>query len=184
MSLENQPPAEEIIIRDAVNSDVDAIAEIYNESIAVGDATMDDEPKTSEYYLQQMAGFHKREALIVLEISEEVKGWGIIKRYSDRVGYRFCCETAVYLRRHILNRGYGAKIKTALIERCRQMGYHHLVAKIFADNEASIKYNEKFGYEIVGRQRQIGFKNGRWQDIIIMQLIIDDIPPKIPQRYQ
>ena len=68
-------------------------------------------------------------------------------------------------------------MKEALIARCKEYGYHHLVAKIFADNKASINYNKKFGYEIVGRQREIGFKNGRWQDVVIMQLVLDDVPP-------
>ena len=101
-------------------------------------------------------------------------GWGIIKKYSDRHGYRFACETSVYLRHKHVRKGYGSSIKNALIERCKQYRYHHLVAKIFADNTASIEYNKKFGYEIVGRQKEIGFKNGRWQDVVIMQLVLSE----------
>ena len=51
------------------------------------------------------------------------------------------------------------------------------MAKVWADNKASIEYNKKLGYEIVGKQREIGFVNGKWRDIIIMQLILDDVPP-------
>jgi hypothetical protein len=32
-------------------------------------------------------------------------GWGMIKRYGDSRGYRFSCETAVYLRRDLVGRG-------------------------------------------------------------------------------
>ncbi|RMI06650.1 MAG: N-acetyltransferase family protein [Calditrichaeota bacterium] len=171
-------------IRDATPEDAPVIADIYNESIAAGDATMDDDPKTPEYFRQLMAGFNKREAILVMEVEGKVIGWGIIKRYSDRSGYRFCCETSVYLYRSQVGKGYGTRLKKALIERCREYGYHHLVAKIFADNRASIEYNRKLGYEMVGIQKEIGFKNGHWQDIAIMQLVLKDVPPEIPEKYR
>ncbi len=175
--------AEAPTLRICSTTDAAAIAEIYNESIIAGDATMDGEPKSADYFSALITNFDPRETILILEDEGMIVGWGIIKKYSDRSGYRFCCETAVYLRRGLMRRGYGSRIKLALIEKCREMGYHHMVAKIFADNTASIAYNEKLGYEIVGRQREIGFKNGRWQDIVIMQLILDDVPPEIPAAY-
>jgi len=161
-------------IRDATPADAAAIAAIYNESIAANDSTMDDVLKTAADIQQQMAGFHDREVFIVLEEEGEVLGWGIIKRYSDRPGYRFCCETSVYICRTLTRRGYGSRIEQALIDRCRAFGYHHLVAKIWATNAGSIKMHERFGYEIVGTQREIGYKNGQWQDVTIMQYILED----------
>jgi phosphinothricin acetyltransferase len=161
-------------IRDATPADAAIIAAIYNESIVANDSTMDDIPNTPADIRQQMAHFNNREVFLVLEEEGEVLGWGIIKRYSNRPGYRFCCETAVYIRRGLMRRGYGSRIEQALIDRCRQFGYHHLVAKIWATNIGSIKMHERFGYEIVGTQREIGFKNGQWQDVTIMQCILGD----------
>lgn len=63
-------------------------------------------------------------------------------------------------------------MKKQLIEECKAMDYHHLVAKIFATNKASIQYNLNLGYTIVGYQKEVGFKNGQWMDIAIMQYII------------
>ena len=147
---------------------------------------MDDEPKSAEDILGWLRGFNSRECLLVLDDESSsgasVVGWGIIKKYSDRNGYRFACETAVYLRRDQVGRGLGTHIKKALIARCRQLGYRHLVAKIFAENEASIRYNLKLGYEKVGIQRGIGFKNGRFLDVAILQLLLDDsAPPGLAQ---
>ena len=161
-------------IRDATPADAAVIAAIYNESIAANDSTMDDIPRTAADIRQQMAHFNDREVFLVLEQADEVLGWGIIKRYSDRPGYRFCCETAVYIRRALTRRGYGSRIEQALIDRCRQFGYHHLVAKIWATNIGSIQMHERCGYEIVGTQREIGYKNGQWQDVTIMQCILEN----------
>ncbi|MEM6795363.1 MAG: N-acetyltransferase family protein [Acidobacteriota bacterium] len=170
-------------LREAREADAEAIAAIYNESILTGDATMDDQPKTAGDILGWMRAFSDRECLLVLEdtaarpgdpapADATIRGWGIIKKYSERAGYRFACETAVYLRRDQIGRGLGTRMKKALIARCRQLGYRHLVAKIFADNEASIGYNLKLGYEMVGVQRNIGFKNGRYVDVAILQLVL------------
>jgi phosphinothricin acetyltransferase len=165
-------------IRDATASDASVIAEIYNESIAVGDSTMHDEPKTTEAIRRQMEGFSDREGFMVLESDGYIVGWGVIKLYSHRSGYRFCCETSVFLRRTETRKGYGSFLKKAVIERCRKYGYHHLLARIFADNVASIEYNKSLGYEMVGVQREIGYKNGRWQDVAVMQLVLDDVVPE------
>ncbi len=191
----SEPRPDDLEIRDATPDDAAAIAEIYNASIAAGGATMDQELKSAADIRAQIAAFDRRETILVLEQVDGVApegrqrdvapegrqrntlGWGVIKKYSDRAGYRFCCETAVYLRRDLTGRGLGTRIKLAVIERCRRYGYHHLVARIQASNVASIEYNKKLGYEVVGTQRQIGYAGGRWQDIVILQLVLDDVLP-------
>ncbi|MEM1179158.1 MAG: N-acetyltransferase family protein [Acidobacteriota bacterium] len=166
-------------LRAARPEDAVRIAEIYNESVAVGDATMEETPWTAESVSSMMERFSDREGVFMLvDAVGDTLGWGVIKRYSDREGYRFACETAVYLPRESVGRGLGSRIKAGLIDQCRVWGYHHLVAKIFAKNQASIEYNRKFGYELVGVQRQIGYKNGQWQDVAILQLVLDDDAPE------
>lgn len=156
----------------ATPADYVAIADIYNIYIRDGKQTMEEKIHSAEDIAAWTKKFHSREGLFVLKKADTVIGWGIIKRYSDRAGYRFTCETAVYLHNDFLGKGYGSYIKRQLIEICKKWEYHHLVAKIFAVNTGSIIYNEKLGYEIVGRQKQIGFKDGKWTDVVIMQLII------------
>ncbi|MCX4243389.1 GNAT family N-acetyltransferase [Paraliomyxa miuraensis] len=164
----------EVIIRPGTLADAAAIAEIYNESVAVGDATMDDSPKSARDITEQMEGFERREGYLVLERDAVVLGWGLVKRYSDRAGYRFSCETAAYFRRAETGRGYGTRLKKATIARCREWGYRHLVGRVLADNHVCIDYNLRLGYEIVGRQRAVGFRNGRWLDVVLIQLVFDD----------
>lgn len=150
----------------------ETIANIYNEHIRLGKSSMDESLKTADDIAIWVEKFNERERLFVLQKAEQIIGWAIIKRYSDRLGYRFACETAVYLRQSEVGKGYGTLLKKHLFEVCANLDYHHLVAKIFADNESSIRYNEKLGYTIVGRQKEIGFKNGKWQDIVIMQYLL------------
>ena len=150
----------------------DVIAEIYNEYIRQGGATMDEEIKSGGDIATWVDKFNDRERLFALVEGESVLGWGILKRYSDREGYRYACETAIYLTESEKGKGYGTMIKKHLIETCKELDYKHLVAKIFATNTASIQYNINLGYTIVGTQNRIGFRNDTWQDIVIMQLLI------------
>ena len=159
-------------VRKAKPSDAAGIAAIYNESILAGAASMDEEPKDAEVIQSWIAEFTDREGIWVLESESGVLGWGLVKKYSERSGYRFACETAVYISRSHTGHGYGTMLKKEIIQKCRAYGYHHLVAKIMAGNEPSIRYNKKLGYEVVGRQREIGYLNGMWHDVIIMQLIL------------
>ena len=159
-------------IRHADEKDCDAIAHIYNHY--VGKASMDITPKEGSYYRRWLRNRDTMESLYVAETEEEgVIGWGIIKKYSDREGYRFAGETSIFLHPSSLNKGYGRQMKEYLMERCRELGYKHLVAKIWKSNEVSINYNLKLGYSIVGVQEKIGKVDGKWIDVVIMQYVYD-----------
>lgn len=150
-----------------------AVATIYNEHIAIGKSTMDEHIYTANDIKRWVDNFNERERLYVFQKENKVIGWGIIKRYSDRFGYRFAGETAVFFTNSETQKGYGSELKRFLLKKCKELGYHHLVAKIFSTNEASITYNQRLGYKIVGHQKEIGFKNGHWQDVTIMQYVFD-----------
>ena len=166
---------EDLSIERSTPKDYEKIASIYNEHIQQGKSTMEERIYTPEMIKEWVDKFNDREQLLVLKKSGLVIGWGIIKRYSDREGYRFACETAVYLTQNEVRKGYGSLMKKHLLKVCQSLKYKHLVAKIFASNTGSIAYNLKLGYTIVGTQKAIGFKNGVWQDIAIMQYVIEEL---------
>ncbi|MEM6612363.1 MAG: GNAT family N-acetyltransferase, partial [Cyanobacteria bacterium P01_C01_bin.72] len=62
--------------------------------------------------------------------------------------------------------------QTALLEKVKEFNYHHVVAKILAAKQGSIKFNQQFGFELVGVQQEIGFARGQWLDVALMQLLL------------
>lgn len=152
--------------------DYSAIANIYNEYIINGGATMDEIIKIDKDIAGWVAKFNDRERLFVLKKATQIIGWGIIKKYSDRSGYRTTCETAIYLTAAEKGNGYGTFLKKEIMNVCKELGYRHLVAKILGGNQASIVYNQKLGYTIVGTQKDVGFRDGQWYDVVIMQYLI------------
>jgi phosphinothricin acetyltransferase len=159
-------------LREAVRSDATVIAEICNASVEARDSTMQLEPVDPAYVRRRIEGLGDREVLLVLEAEGRVVGWGLVKRYSDRGGYRRTAETSVYVRRNRTGEGVGSQIQAALIERSRSFGDHHLVAKVWADNAASVALHRRFGYEDVGVQREVGRVNGEWKDVLILQKLL------------
>ncbi len=150
------------------------MAAIYSAATAAADSTMDTEPVSED----EVAGWIERlapvETIMVVEKAGVVLGWGIAKKYSDRPGYARAAETSVYLDRAHLGRGLGSMLQTALVAWCRSAGFHHLVAKIWADNDASLAMHRNFGYETVGVQREIGYVRNEWRDVAILQLVLSD----------
>ncbi len=161
-----------LIIERAQQNHYQKIADIYNESILYGMATMEEREHSEQDIKDWVSNFNDRERLYVGLLNNTVIGWGIIKKYSDRSGYRYAGETAVYFTSNELSKGYGSNMKKHLILEARKMDYHHLIAKIFSSNTVSINYNLKLGYTIVGQQNEIGFKNGQWMDVTILQLLL------------
>lgn len=153
----------------------EAIADIYNTYITAGNSTMEERLHTAEHIALWHQQLDARERLLVLNLAGKVIGWGIIRLYSPRAGYRFTCETSVYLAHDARGKGYGTSFKRHLMDVCQTLGYHHIVAKIFATNEVSIQYNLKLGYEIVGRQKEAGYKQGQWVDVVILQYVFPNV---------
>ena len=161
-----------MLVRKYLNSDFQAIADIYNQAIVKGGITFDNRRFTAEDIESIVAKFDERQTMLVATQDNLVVGWGIIKQYSDRPGYDVCCETSIYLSFDHIGKGYGSILQTALLEKVAEFGYHHVVAKIVASNQGSIQFHQRFGFEMVGIQKEIGFMGGIWYDVAIMQLVV------------
>lgn len=161
------------VVREATAQDAQSIAEIYSESILARDSTMDTEPASAHSIAALLDSLTDREIVCVVEYLGQVKGWGIVKKYSDRPGYAVACETSVYLYRDQVRRGLGKQVQMHLHNYARSVGYHHIVTKIWADNGSSIAFHEACGFTTVGIQKEIGRVDGIWRDVAIMQCILD-----------
>lgn len=168
------------MIRAAREGDCESLASIYQQSLDRKDCCME-LTTSAQSFRDMMKGFHSREALLVIEDRGQVQGWGVVKRYSDRVGYRVACETSIYLRLDVTGGGYGSQLQAALMEKVRDFGYRHIVAKIWASNHGSIRFHEKFGYELVGIQKEVGFMDGKWRDVAILQCVLSEVLPYQPE---
>jgi phosphinothricin acetyltransferase len=111
-------------------------------------------------------------ATVAVDADGTVVGWGSLSPFHPRSAYRFTVENSIYLRHDICGRGVGRLMLADLIDRARAIGHHAIIAGIDADQTASIALHRRLGFEHVGHLKQVGFKFGRWLDVIDMQLMI------------
>ncbi len=166
-----------LTIRDAALEDAAAVAAIYNASAPEGDPVLGASPKRKADIRRLIDELGDREALVLLERDDDVLGWGLVKRYSPRPGYRFCSEILVFVRPDQRRRGYGRRLQQALVERGKAFRYHHLLGRVWGANAAGLAFHEAFGYEVVGIQRDIGYLDGRWEDVVVLQKVLDEVRP-------
>jgi phosphinothricin acetyltransferase len=161
-----------LLVRPANLLDCEPIAAIYNQYVGSGPYTMEEERWTWLTVKHQLDHITDREVVIVCENGDgEVVGWGKVKHYSPRGGYRIACETSTYVSRDARGLGVGNRLLSELVALSRRLGYHHITAKIIAGNGPSLRLHFKHGFELVGVQKEIGLVDGKLADVAILQRV-------------
>lgn len=160
-------------IRPATRGDVPAILEIYNDAVATTTASYDYDPRPLEHRLQWFDD-HERIGLpiFVAEENGKIVGWSSLSRYHDRAGFQFTSENSIYIAAPARGRGIGKLLLAPLIDSAREIGLRAIIAAIDAENAASVRLHAGFGFVEVGRFPQVGFKFGRWLDVVYMELLL------------
>ena len=162
-----------ITIRPATEADLAAINNIYNHYVQHSTCTYQEEPESLDGRRQWFRHHGEKHPVIVAEIGGQVVGWGSLSAYHARSAYRHTVENSVYVHHEYHWRGIGSLLLHELIVRARNFGHHAIIAIIDADQPASVALHAKFHFEKVGHMKQIGFKFGRWLDVVYMELILD-----------
>jgi len=167
-----------VTIRDAAENDMAAIAAIYNDVLASSTAIFNDRPTTAEERRDWWRGRSRQGfPTLVLEDSGAVCGYASYGDFRSWPGYRFTVEHSVHIARDRRGQGAGTELMRALIERARQAQKHVMVGGIDADNAASLRFHERLGFERVAHLREVGFKFGRFLDLVFVELVLTSQAP-------
>lgn len=163
----------EIKIRPYQTSDAAPILEIVNDTILNSTALYEYEPRT---LAAQMAIFEEKLAkgfpVIVATINNELAGFGYYSEFRFREAYKFTVEHSVYAAPNYIGKGVGKAILQELINLAKAQKLHTMIGVIDAENENSIAFHEKFGFENVGCIKETAFKFDRWLHIVFMQKML------------
>ena len=159
-----------LTIREATSDDAEAIRLIYNHEVENETSTMDLVSRTLETQREWIAARSGAFcAVVAVDSSGTVLGFGALSEYKDRSGYRSTVENSVYVRRDVARRGIGKQILLHLIETATVPGFHSVIARIEAQSLASRGLHSSCGFELVGIEKQVARKFGKWLDIAVMQ---------------
>lgn len=160
-------------IRRAARADIDAITEIYNEAILTTTATFDLEPKTRKDRTRWFEDHDERHPILVAELETQVVGWACLTRWNPRAAYDDTAETSFYVKEQHRGKGIGRKLKQAIIDEARLLGFHTLIAGAAEGSDASLHLSKSFGFELVGTFKEVGRKFGKVLDVTYMQKILN-----------
>jgi phosphinothricin acetyltransferase len=157
-------------IRLAQPGDAEPIRAIYNAEVIGGTNTFDLTPRTAEEqaaWLEEHRGAYP--AVVAVAGDGTVAGFGSISAYRDRPAYATTVENSVYVDPRHRGQGTGKAILDELITLAAGHGFHAMIARIVGENEVSIGLHRACGFTLVGVEREVGRKHGRWLDVVELQ---------------
>lgn len=164
-------------IRSAETADLETITAIHNHAVVHTTAIWNEEAVDLEDRASWLADRTAHGYPVLVAVDESgVLGYASYAQWRPHSGYRLTVEHSVYVLGGQHGRGIGTSLMNALIERARAAGIHVMIGGIESGNTASIALHERLGFVEVGRMPQVGAKFGRWLDLSMLQLILDDRP--------
>lgn len=162
-----------ISIRSATKSDLKAINDIYNHYVLHSTCTYQEDPEPLKNRRNWLVHHGTRHPVTVAVENHKVVGWGSLSAYHARSAYRRTVENSVYVHHQHHRRGIGSLLLEDLIARAHGIGHRVIIAAIDAEQPASIALHTKFNFQNVGHFKQVGFKFGRWLDVVYMELLLE-----------
>ena len=101
-----------------------------------------------------------------------VVGWGCLRPFRAKAAYRFTAEDSVYIHPDHRGRGVGTLILASLIEKGREKGFTRSWPASPRTTRRVTRLHKAFGFELVGNEREVGYKFERWLDVSWWQLML------------
>jgi len=159
-------------IRPANPSDLPAINDIYNYYVLHSNCTYQEDLEPMARRQEWFAHHGVEHPVIVAELAGRIAGWGSLSPFHERSAYRHTVENSVYVHHEYQRHGIGSLLLNDLIDRARRIGHRAIIAGIDSEQSGSVALHARFGFREAGRLKQVGFKSGRWLDVIYMELIV------------
>ncbi len=164
-------PKPTVTIRPCEEGDIETITEIYRHAVLHGTASFEIEPPSADTMVERrrvlVAGNFP---YIVAEVEGAVAGYAYAGPHRARPAYGATVEDSIYVDPARKGLGIGKTLLLALIDEAATRGFRQMVAVVGdADNAASIGVHRATGFEMVGTLKSVGWKHGRWLDVVLMQ---------------
>jgi len=161
-----------LLIRPAAPADLAAINAIYNHYVLCSTCTFQLEPEPEADRRAWFERHDPQHPVLVAVRDGAVLGWGSLSAFHPRAAYAHTVEDSVYVRHDCQRQGIGRALLRALLSRAQAIGHHTVLASIAAPQTPSIALHAQFGFVETAHLLQVGFKFGRWIDVVYLQVML------------
>jgi L-amino acid N-acyltransferase YncA len=157
-------------IRPAEPGDIPAITRIYAEAVEHGTATFElMPPDEAEMTRRQSALVGNGFPYFVAVRDGELAGYAYAGPYHTRAGYRWTVEDTVYVDPQFHRQGLGRLLVARVVAEAEVRGFRQMLAVIAGSGHVSTALHAACGFRQVGTLQSVGWKHGRWIDVVLMQ---------------
>jgi L-amino acid N-acyltransferase YncA len=156
--------------RDALQTDLGKIVEIYNSTIPSRMVTADTEPVTVESR-QQWFEEHsraKRPLWVIENSANEIIGWVSFQSFYGRPAYDATAEISIYLEQAKRGKGIGREVLNYCMQKAPDFGIKTLLGFIFMHNEPSLNLFRNCGFEDWATLPNIAVLDGKEKGLKIL----------------
>jgi L-amino acid N-acyltransferase YncA len=173
-------------IRSIHSNDTEAVLSIYAPYILQTAATFETAVPSQQEFSERIAQYTAKYPWLVAEEEGKVVGYAYAGKHRDRDAYQWCAESSVYVEKAYQGKGVARKLYEQLFQLLREDGYVNIYAGITQPNEPSNRLHQHMGFEPVGTYQKVGYKLGRWHDVLWMVKTLIDHPsePAPPKKHQ
>lgn len=167
-------------VREASLEDASRILEIYAPYIKETTITFEYEVPTVDAFEQRMKGVMKRYPWLVCEEDGVIVGYAYADTYGVRAAYDWCVDMSIYVDKSCRGKGVGGCLYQALLAILKEMHVLNLYSVITGENQNSIAFHKKQGFETFAVYKNSGYKFDRWLDVVWMVKTLGkhENPPK------
>ena len=156
-------------IRDAAETDLPAIVDIFNATVPTRMSTAVLEPVAvadrRDWFNEHSPDRHP---LWVAELDREIAGWLSFHSFIGRAAYRETAEVSVYVGEHFRRRGVARALLARAIAESPRLQLSALVGLILGHNSGSLRLFEQFGFERWGELPRVTRLDGVARDVVIV----------------
>lgn len=171
--------AKNMVIRTATQEDAAQLLEIYAPYVTDTAITFEYDVPDEREFAGRIAKTLEKYPYLVAFVDGRAEGYAYASAFHSRAAYGWCVETSIYVRMDARGSGVGGALYRKLEEALIRQGMLNLNACIaWTEQEdkhltnASVSFHEHFGYRMVGRFNQCGYKFGKWYDMVWMEKLV------------
>lgn len=157
------------VLRVAREEDAPGLLGIYAPYVEQTVVSFEYTAPTVEEFARRIRETLARHPYLVWEEEGRPLGYAYAHPYAARPAYQWSAELTVYLRQDARGKGLGSRLYGALFDVLRLQGVRTVYGCVTAENQASVAMHHALGFQEAGRFHQVGFKQGRWLDVLWLE---------------